>query len=115
MTTIYDQNKTWLERLTYGPPLSPAELEAMANDLDEMEGIKAMANDLDEMEGIKEVMRDYHCDNAVELEAYLVEQSVFEYTSGQFDEVCAERDGYLCDVEDLKAQIERLEEAIKEM
>lgn len=99
---IQEANKTWLERLTYGPPLSPAELEIMANDLDELEVLK-------------EVMRDYHCDNAVELEAYLEEQSVFEYTLGQFDEVCAERDGYLCDVEDLKAQIERLEEAIKEM
>lgn len=99
---VQEANKSWLERLTYGPPLSPAELEVMANDLDELEGIK-------------EVMREYHCDNAEELEAYLEEQSVFEYTSGQFDEVCAERDDYLCDVEDLKAQVERLEEAIKEM
>lgn len=102
MAALYDQNKTWLERLAYGPPLSPAELEIIVKELDELEVLK-------------EVMRDYHCDNAVELEEYLEEQSVFEYTSGQFDEVCAERDGYLCDVEDLKAQIERLEEAIKEM
>lgn len=93
---VQEANKSWLERLTYGPPLSPAELEVMAKELDELDGIK-------------EVMRNYHCDDAEELEAYLEEQSVLSFTTGQFDEVCAERDDYEREAQELKDEVERLE------